>query len=68
MRRLDLVPTTVVCPHFKRPVAAQRNLAIDRLVSCTESDACRAPAASDGSRPFPAGCPVFPSLTTQTTR
>jgi len=63
MRRLDLVPTTVVCPHLKRPVEARRNLAIDRLVSCKESDACREPATTDGVRPFPQGCPVFPSLT-----
>jgi hypothetical protein len=69
MRRLELVPTTTFCPHFGRPVAATRNDAISggRLVDCAEKDACRDPAPEasgphDHARPFPHGCPVFPSL------
>jgi hypothetical protein len=66
VRRSELLRVTVECPHFRRPVAAVRNLAIDRLVSCDESDACRDPAAvgqdREHARPFPRGCPVFPSL------
>jgi hypothetical protein len=60
MRRLDLVPTTVHCPHFNKPVVAQRNQSIDRLVACESSDECRDQSATE--RPFPRGCPVFPSL------
>lgn len=64
----------VHCPHFARPVTATRNLAIDRLVACSDSELCRAPAQAgatvDGTsgerqesdRPYPRGCPVFPSL------
>ncbi|HZS41875.1 MAG TPA: hypothetical protein VFF06_33830 [Polyangia bacterium] len=67
MRRSELLKLTVHCPHFNRPVAVTRNAAIDRLVACDESEVCRdpAPAASgptDHARPFPHGCPVFPSL------
>jgi hypothetical protein len=58
---------TVHCPHFQRPVIAQMNTAIERLVSCADADKCRddAPAteAHEHRRPFPRGCPVFPSLT-----
>jgi hypothetical protein len=61
-------------------VTASRNLAIDRLVACSDSALCRDAApgdlASDPSsdpssadrnhdRPFPRGCPVFPSLAKQ---
>ncbi|MGZ3427565.1 MAG: hypothetical protein ACXVCV_12995, partial [Polyangia bacterium] len=57
---------TVHCPHFDRPVQAQRNAAIDRLVACSDSEQCRDPnAAASGAehaRPYPHGCPVFPSL------
>ncbi len=66
MRRLDLVPVTVYCPHYQRPVAATHNRAVERLVHCAERDACRATdsASSDGApRPYPRGCPVYPSLT-----
>jgi hypothetical protein len=56
----------VHCPHFRRTVEAVRNASIDRLVDCHEKDACRDPAPGGGSdahaRPFPHGCPVFPSL------
>ena len=66
MRRSQLLRVTVECPHFHRPVAAVRNLAVDRLVSCDESESCRDPApvanGAEHARPFPHGCPVFPSL------
>ncbi len=70
MRRSPLLTVTVHCPHFDRPVEAQKNTAIDRLVACADSERCRDPAApstaaSDArepARPYPHGCPVFPSL------
>ncbi len=65
MRRSVLLQVVVHCPHFRRPVTAQMNTAIERLVDCADKDACRAPApGADGqhARPFPNGCPVFPSL------
>jgi hypothetical protein len=65
MRRSELLKVTVHCPHFNRPVAATRNAAIDRLCDCSEKDACRAPSsreAGEHDRPYPRGCPVFPSL------
>jgi hypothetical protein len=64
--RSKLLKVAVYCPHFERSVSATRNLAIDRLVACDESDRCRDPAAADAptglEAPFPHGCPVFPSL------
>jgi hypothetical protein len=66
MRRSVLLKVAVYCPHFQRKVQATRNEAIDRLVSCSDSESCRDPAApADGGehqRPYPHGCPVFPSL------
>jgi hypothetical protein len=66
MHRSPLLTVTVHCPHFQRPVAAQRNQATDRLVWCSDQEACRDPqsAANPGehARSFPHGCPVFPSL------
>jgi hypothetical protein len=66
VRRSDLLTVSVYCPHFRRPVHAQRNQSIDRLVACAESDACRDPAPPDSgsepAKPFPHGCPVFPHL------
>ena len=66
MRRSPLLTVTVHCPHFNRPVRAERNAAIDRLVSCSGAAECRDPTSSgrDGEhvRPYPHGCPVFPSL------
>jgi hypothetical protein len=66
MRRSVLLEVIVHCPHLGRPVAATRNAAIDRLVSCSNAAQCRAapqpssPAEPD--RPFPRGCAVYPSL------
>ena len=66
MRRTVLLQVVVQCPHFHRPVTAQMNTMIDRLVACTDSDQCRDPNPSgqegEHARPFPRGCPVFPSL------
>ena len=69
MRRSVLLQVIVHCPHFGRSVTATRNEAIDRLVACSDSDRCRSPApaeaagqSTDHDRPFPRGCPVFPSL------
>jgi hypothetical protein len=69
MRRSELLRVTVHCPHFNRPVLATKNAAISgdggRLCDCQEKDVCRAPAsreAGEHERPYPHGCPVFPSL------
>jgi hypothetical protein len=71
VRRSELLKVVVFCPYFQRPVAASRNLSIDRLVACDEAEGCRDDAAStttaaarstDPARPFPHGCPVYPSL------
>ncbi len=66
MLRSQLLKVVVYCPHFQRSVNATRNQAIDRLVACDDSAQCRDhSAAADGNehaRPFPHGCPVFPSL------
>jgi hypothetical protein len=67
MRRSILLKVAVYCPHFKRSVEATRNEAIDRLVACSDSGSCREPSApspgdTEHERPFPRGCPVFPSL------
>ena len=65
MRRSELLKVSVYCPHHKRAVTATRNGAIERLVACDENESCRAPsdpAAGEHERPFPRGCPVYPSL------
>ncbi len=66
MRRSPLLTVTVHCPHFDKAVQAQRNVAIDRLVSCSDAEACRDPnptaQGGEHARPYPHGCPVFPSL------
>lgn len=66
MRRSPLLTVTVHCPHFDRPVQAERNTATDRLVACSAAASCRdGDAAAQGhehARPYPHGCPVFPSL------
>ena len=67
MRRSVLLSVIVHCPHFDRSVTATRNAAIDRLVACSDSDKCRDPHPAPGGpgeheRPYPRGCPVFPSL------
>ena len=66
MRRSVLLQVVVHCPHFDRAVTATRNEAIDRLVACSDAHLCRDPApradAQEHERPYPRGCPVFPSL------
>jgi hypothetical protein len=66
VRRSVLLKVAVHCPHFARAVNATRNEATDRLVACDESERCRDPAPvhapPDHDRPFPHGCPVFPTL------
>jgi hypothetical protein len=66
MRRSILLKVVVHCPHFDRSVTATRNEAIDRLVACSDSNLCRDPAPTgernEHERPYPRGCPVFPSL------
>jgi hypothetical protein len=41
MQRSPLLNVTVHCPHFDRPVQAQRNVTIDRLCACNDSELCR---------------------------
>jgi hypothetical protein len=64
--RSQLLKVVVFCPHFSRSVIATRNLAIDRLVACEDSETCRDRAAvaegHEHARPYPHACPVFPSL------
>lgn len=65
MRRSILLTVAVFCPHLNRTVAAERNEAIGRLVHCDTGETCRQNAGSPASgpdRPYPAGCPVYPSL------
>jgi len=66
VQRSVSLPVLVHCPHHGRTVRATRNATIDRLVSCSEADACRSPGeASSSSEPakvFPRGCAVYPSL------
>lgn len=63
MRRSVLLSVAVFCPHFNRTVEASLNDAIGRLVHCTAGETCR--SGNDRSQPYPAGCPVYPSLTAQ---
>jgi len=66
-----LLAVVVHCPHFVRSVTAMRNMATDRLVSCSDSGLCATAAGEDPGqsgehdRVFPRGCPVFPSLAKQ---
>lgn len=65
MRRSVLLTVAVFCPHFQRTVAAELNDVIGRLVHCADGETCRQPASPSGDRqsaPYPAGCPVYPSL------
>jgi hypothetical protein len=64
MQRSPLMVVLVECPHHGRAVRARRNLAIDRLVACEESDTCRLDTRPGAA--FPQGCPVYPSLTAPT--
>jgi hypothetical protein len=62
MRRSPLLTVSILCPHFGRPVAAQRNQANDRLVDCADKEGCvsvevTASGAQVSVRPHT--CPVF---------
>ena len=62
MRRSPLLTVQILCPHFARPVAAQRNEATERLVDCAEKDACaEAKVTASGATVVvrPPTCPVF---------
>ncbi|MCS6912213.1 MAG: hypothetical protein NZ890_03145 [Myxococcota bacterium] len=64
MRRSVLIQVAVFCPHLRRPVAVLRNEVIGRLVHC-EDKPCRQTTAQGQDptpAPFPAGCPVYPTL------
>lgn len=70
MRRSILLTVAVFCPHLNRTVAVERNEAIGRLVYCATGETCRQsagqsvdPPGSEANRPYPASCPVYPSLT-----
>ncbi len=68
MRRSVLLTVAVFCPHYNRTVAADFNDVTSRLVHCATQDSCRQTAegmADYKNRPFPAGCPVYPSLAAQ---
>ena len=51
----------VLCPHFQRPVEVTRNAMNERLVDCSEKEACRTVEERDGLTVivYPQGCPVF---------
>jgi hypothetical protein len=61
VRRTAELRVVVLCPHFQRPVEATRNTMNERLIDCTEKDACRTLEERDGTTVviYPQGCPVF---------
>jgi hypothetical protein len=62
MRRSPLLTVSILCPHFGRPVTAQRNEANERLVDCSDKDACAEVTVTEGGATVtvrPTGCPVF---------
>lgn len=64
MRRTALLSVVVVCPHFQRPVRAQKNEMNDRLVDCDSKHECvTRPEDARGVvlTVYPQGCPVFRS-------
>jgi hypothetical protein len=65
MRRSPLLTVQVLCPHFQRPVHAQRNQATDTLVDCESKDECATSVTTDAGAAivvYPRGCPVFRTL------
>jgi hypothetical protein len=62
VQRTVSLPVVVHCSHHGRTVRATRNTAIDRLVSCSEAEACRAKETPADGKSFPRGCAVYPSL------
>ena len=64
MRRSPLLTVSILCPHFGRPVTAQRNEATDGLVDCSDKDACaQVTVTASGATVTvrPKDCPVFRS-------
>ena len=62
MRRSPLLTIQVMCPHFQRPVTAQRNEATDRLVDCVSKGECVTSETRESGvtvAVYPTGCPVF---------
>jgi hypothetical protein len=66
VQRSQRLQVTAYCPHFQRPVEVTRNGATGALCDCREKERCRDDTAEAGlhehARPYPHGCPVFPSL------
>lgn len=63
MRRSPTIVVLVECSHRHRAVRAERNTAIDKLVSCEEAASCRSePEPGGEGRVFPTGCAVYPLL------
>jgi len=62
MRRSPLLTVQVFCPHFARPVVAQRNEATERLVDCADKTQCatqETTASGVTVAIYPKECPVF---------
>jgi hypothetical protein len=59
MRRSPLLTIQVFCPHFEKPVVAQRNEVTERLVDCAAKEECRTVEAGTTVVVYPRGCPVF---------
>jgi hypothetical protein len=62
MRRSPLLTIQIFCPHFERPVQAQRNEATERLVDCTSKGECASQSTTESGvtvAVYPKGCPVF---------
>jgi nitrite reductase/ring-hydroxylating ferredoxin subunit len=61
MRRSQLLTINVLCPHFERPVSAQRNEATGRFVDCAAKAECVKVEEGTTVVVYPVGCPVFPA-------
>lgn len=62
VRRSEALRVTIVCPHFARPVVATRNAMNDKLVDCSDKDACVTVTTDERGVAVevrPAACPVF---------
>ena len=62
MRRSVLLTVRVFCPHFERPITAQRNEQTERLVDCSDKELCvtrETQPSSVAIAVFPSVCPVF---------
>jgi hypothetical protein len=62
MRRSPLLSISIFCPHYERPVVAQRNEATEKLVDCASKRECVTETSAESGvtvAVYPAGCPVF---------